>query len=52
MRLTNAIKKSLSSYMENLEDEITIVLQTGEHQKREELLSFLTDVSKTSEKLE
>tara|TARA_S200000501_G_C20827854_1_gene745784 strand:- start:193 stop:1746 length:1554 start_codon:yes stop_codon:yes gene_type:complete len=52
MRLTNEIKKSLSGYMENLEDEITIVLQTGEHQKREELLSFLTDVSKTSEKLE
>ena len=51
MRLTNAIKKSLSGYMENLEDEITIVLQAGEHQKREELLSFLTDVSKTSEKL-
>ena len=40
MRLTNEIKMSLSGYMENLEDEITIVLQTGEHQKREKFHGF------------
>ena len=51
MRLTNEIIKSLSSYMQSLEDEITIVLQTGEHQKRNDLLSFLTQVCDTSDKL-
>ena len=51
MRLTPEITQSLSGYMKNLEDDITIVLQTGEHDKRDELVTFLQEVCATSEKL-
>tara|TARA_B100001250_G_scaffold303033_1_gene264740 strand:- start:418 stop:2016 length:1599 start_codon:yes stop_codon:yes gene_type:complete len=51
MRLTPEITQSLSGYMKNLEDDITIVLQMGQHDKREELATFLKEVCSTSDKL-
>ena len=51
MKLTSEIKDSLSSYMENLEDDVRIVLQKGNHAKREDMVTFLADVCDVSNKL-
>ena len=51
MKLTSDIKDSLGSYMKNLEDDILIVLQRGNHAKREDMVTFLADVCDVSNKL-
>ena len=51
MKLTSDIKNSLSSYMKNLEDDIKIVLQKGNHAKRKDMVTFLADVCDVSNKL-
>ena len=51
MKLTSEIKDSLGSYMENLEDDVRIVLQKGNHAKREDMVTFLADVCDVSNKL-
>ena len=51
MKLTSDIKDSLGSYMKNLEDDIKIVLQKGNHPKRQDLVTFLADVCDVSNKL-
>ena len=51
MRLTSDIKDSLGSYMKNLEDDIKIVLQKGNHPKRQDMFTFLADVCDVSDKL-
>ena len=45
--LLDAVKQ----YTANLDKDITFVLQTGEHSKREELKSFLNDIVSVSERL-
>ncbi|MEM8497206.1 MAG: alkyl hydroperoxide reductase subunit F [Pseudomonadota bacterium] len=45
------ILKALEGYTENLECHVNFVVQTGEHDKREELLSFLNQVVTVSDKL-
>ena len=49
--LTNDIKTALKSYTANMENKVTFVLQTGEHAKRAELKSFLSDIAGVSENL-
>ena len=51
MRLTPDIKDSLNGYMKNLEDDIKIVLQKGNHTKRKDMVTFLADVCDVSNKL-
>ena len=51
MKLTSDIKDSLGSYMKNLEDDIKIVLQKGDHPKRQDMVTFLSDVCDVSNKL-
>ncbi|AJQ94728.1 thioredoxin family protein [Gynuella sunshinyii] len=49
--LTNDIKTALKSYTANMTRTVTLVLQTGEHAKRDELVSFLTDFASISDKV-
>ena len=51
MKLTSDIKDSLGSYMKNLEGDVKIVLQKGNHPKRQDLVNFLADVCDVSNKL-
>ena len=51
MKLTSEIKDSLGSYMKNLEDDVKIVLQRGNHPKRQDMVTFLADVCDVSNKL-
>ena len=48
MKLTSEIKDSLGSYMKNLEDDVKIVLQKGNHAKRQDMVTFLGDVCDVS----
>ena len=45
------ILKALESYTANMQNEVTFVLQTGTHSKREELVDFLTQVTSVSDRL-
>ena len=49
--LTREIKEALMGYTANMTNDITFVVQTGEHKKRAELLSFLKDFAKVSNKI-
>ena len=49
--LTPELLNAVKSYTANLSKDITIVLQTGEHEKRAELTKFLNDFCSASEKL-
>ncbi|MBK17316.1 MAG: alkyl hydroperoxide reductase subunit F [Rhodospirillaceae bacterium] len=49
--LTPEIKQALEGYTANMQKDVTFVLQTGEHAKREELKGFLTEVADVSDHL-
>ncbi|PIE40649.1 MAG: alkyl hydroperoxide reductase subunit F [Gammaproteobacteria bacterium] len=49
--LTNDILTALKSYTANMQKTVTFVLQTGEHDKRPELVKFLKDIAAVSENL-
>ena len=46
--LTQDILNALKGYMKDLTNEITFVVQTGEHEKRSELLDMLNQLATTS----
>lgn len=50
--LTKEIKETLMAYTANMKNKITLVVQTGEHEKRAELLQFLNDFAKVSKQIE
>ncbi|UTA47064.1 alkyl hydroperoxide reductase subunit F [Simiduia sp. 21SJ11W-1] len=49
--LTRELLTTLKQYTETLSHNVTFVVQTGDHPKRAELLSFLTDFAAVSDKL-
>ena len=49
--LSNDILNALKGYTANMQKSVTLVLQTGEHSKRAELLEFLTGVASSSDKI-
>ena len=49
--LTPDIITALKSYTANMQNDLTFVLQTGEHSKRAELVDFLEQITATSERL-
>ena len=49
--LTPDIITALKSYTANMQNDVTFVLQTGEHSKRAELVDFLEQITATSERL-
>ncbi|MEI6893885.1 MAG: alkyl hydroperoxide reductase subunit F [Colwellia sp.] len=49
--LSNDILKSLKTYTQNMTNKVSLVLQTGEHQKRPELTKFLTQLCSISDNL-
>lgn len=49
--LTREIKEALMGYTANMQNDVTFVVQTGEHNKRAELLSFLKDFAKVSNRI-
>ncbi len=49
--LTKEIKETLMGYTANMQNDIVFIVQTGEHEKRGELLSFLKDFAKVSNKI-
>ena len=49
--LTREIKEALMGYTANMQNDVTFVVQTGEYNKRAELLTFLKDFAKVSNKI-
>ncbi len=49
--LTKEILQALKGYTEKMQKDVTFVVQTGEHSKREELVGFLSDIAGISDKL-
>ena len=49
--LNNDILTALKGYTANMQKSVTLVLQTGEHSKRNELLEFLNGVASSSDKI-
>ncbi|PIE43474.1 MAG: alkyl hydroperoxide reductase subunit F [Gammaproteobacteria bacterium] len=49
--LTNDIVTALKSYTAKMQKTVSFVLQTGEHEKRSELVKFLTEIANVSENL-
>lgn len=49
--LSQDILQAIKQYTANMQAPLTFVLQSGEHEKREELKSFLTDIAGTNERL-
>ncbi|MFK5986275.1 MAG: alkyl hydroperoxide reductase subunit F [Pseudomonadota bacterium] len=49
--LTREIKEALMGYTANMQNNVTFVVQTGEHKKRAELITFLNDFSKVSKRI-
>jgi len=49
--LNNDILKALTAYTQNMTNQVTLVLQTGEHAKRAELKQFLTQLTSVSDNL-
>jgi alkyl hydroperoxide reductase subunit F len=49
--LSNDILTALKGYTANMQQAVTLVLQTGEHSKRAELLEFIDGVASTSDKI-
>jgi len=46
--LTREIKETLMGYTANMKNKVTFVVQKGEHEKRSELLKFLSNFAKVS----
>ena len=51
LSISNEILQTLTSYMTSLENEVHLILQTGKHPKRDELVTFLSEVCSVSNKL-
>ena len=49
--LTNDLLQALKSYTESMQKPVTLVLQTGEYTKRDELVKFLSDIANVSDNL-
>ncbi|MGD8875933.1 MAG: alkyl hydroperoxide reductase subunit F, partial [Gammaproteobacteria bacterium] len=49
--LTNEIIEALKNYTASMQKEVTFVLQTGEHSRREELVDFLNGIAGVSDKI-
>lgn len=49
--LSNEILQALKGYTEKMQKSVTFVLQTGEHTKRDELRTFLSDIASVSDKI-
>ncbi|MDO6710835.1 alkyl hydroperoxide reductase subunit F [Aliiglaciecola sp. 2_MG-2023] len=49
--LNNDILNALKSYTKNMTNSVALVLQTGEHEKRQELVQFLTSLCSVSDNL-
>lgn len=49
--LDNNILNALKGYTANMQNNVSLVLQTGEHTKRAELHEFLSQIASTSDKL-
>ena len=49
--LSEDILNAVKAYTQNMTNKVSLVLQTGEHQKRNELKEFLTELSSVSENL-
>lgn len=49
--LSNDILNALKGYTANMQQAVTLVLQTGEHSKRTELLEFINSVASVSDKI-
>jgi alkyl hydroperoxide reductase subunit F len=49
--LTKEILTAVKGYTEKMKKPVTFVLQTGEHEKRAELLTFLSDIANVSDLL-
>ena len=49
--LTKEIVDALKGYTANMKNDVTLVLQTGEHAKRTELTEFLSQVTSVSDRL-
>jgi len=49
--LTREIKEALMGYTANMQNDVTFVVQTGEHKKRSELLSFLKGFAQVSNRI-
>lgn len=49
--LSTDILNALKSYMKDLKSDITFVVQTGQHEKRAELVDMLTQIATTSSRL-
>lgn len=49
--LSNDILAALKSYTQEMTNSVTLVLQNGEHPKREELVQFLTQISSVSDQI-
>lgn len=50
--ITQEILNALKGYTASMQKDVTFVLQTGEHSKREELKKFLSDVAGVSDKIQ
>jgi len=50
--LSNDIINALKTYTQNMKDEVTLVLQTGDHESREALKTFLAQVTSVTDKLQ
>ena len=51
MKLSSDLKKSLAAYTADLKGDISITLQKGSHKKRDDLVTFLSDVCSVSSRL-
>jgi alkyl hydroperoxide reductase subunit F len=51
LSISKEILETLTNYTSNLENEVNLVLQTGKHPKRDELISFLKEICSVSNKL-
>ncbi|MBA6264118.1 MAG: alkyl hydroperoxide reductase subunit F [Colwellia sp.] len=49
--LSEDILNAVKAYTQNMTNKVSLVLQTGEHQKRNELKEFLTELSSVSDNL-
>lgn len=50
--ITQEILNALKGYTASMQKDVTFVLQTGEHSKRDELKTFLSDVAGVSDKIQ
>ncbi|MCW8996969.1 MAG: alkyl hydroperoxide reductase subunit F, partial [Psychromonas sp.] len=49
--LTQQILDALKQYTASMQNNVSMVIQTGQHSKRQELVDYLTEISSVSEKL-